>query len=289
MKHINLLCILVCVTLLGCESKYVGEAMMAVDTVILSDASVDSRGLSLDNDEIIPQNANNQPLVDKKIIKNGAIDIQTENVQKARNTIETLLKSNNTYIQDENYQNSDYNESIDMTIRVPNQNFDAFVTALTNNGIGKVTRKNISVQDVTETYTDVSIRLKNKQLYLEKYREFLRTAKTTADMLVVQEKIRNMEEEIESAEGKLRYIDDRVNYSTLTLLLYKLNPPRELQSDKNFFSRLCNSLLNGWDLLVSIVIGIVTVWPLCVVAFVIIWFIRKKHKKRKSRKLLTND
>ncbi|WP_435523582.1 DUF4349 domain-containing protein [Chryseobacterium indoltheticum] len=49
----------------------------------------------------------------------------------------------------------------------------------------------------------------------------LRSAKTTKDMLEIQENIRELEDEIDVAEGRLRFIDDRVNYSTLNLMLYK--------------------------------------------------------------------
>jgi hypothetical protein len=280
MKYIHFFVILfIFSTLLSCgrSSK---EASFSADYA--ADEVSESREIG--NNEIIPQNANNQDVANKKIVKNGDISIQVENVQKARNAVETLLKSNNAYVQDESYENSDYDERINLIIRIPNQNFDTLVNSLTNNGIGKITTKNIRVEDVTEEYTDISIRLKNKQLYLEKYREFLKSAKSTRDMLEVQEKVRNMEEEIESAEGKLRFIDDRVNYSALTLYLYKEKPPRELKSNTGFFPRLWNSLVNGWDLLEGIVIGVITVWPLWILAFVIVWLVRKYLKKRRISK-----
>ena len=85
-------------------------------------------------------------------------------------------------------------------------------------------RQYATTEDVTEDYYDTEIRLKNKELYLEKYRDFLEQAKTVKDMLEVQEKIRNMEEEIESAKGKLRFIDDKVNFSTLDINIYREKP-----------------------------------------------------------------
>jgi hypothetical protein len=40
--------------------------------------------------------------------------------------------------------------------------------------VGSVLSKNISSNDVTEEYTDVSIKLANKKIYLEKYRDMLK-------------------------------------------------------------------------------------------------------------------
>jgi hypothetical protein len=65
----------------------------------------------------------------------------------------------------------------------------------------------------------------------------LKSAKTTKDILEIQENIRELEDEIDVSEGRLRFIDDRVNYSTLNLSLYKEKVRTSTTSKIGFGSR----------------------------------------------------
>ncbi len=128
---------------------------------------------------------NNQPVINKKIIKSGLIEIQSENLQKSRKELDGILSKTKSYIQDEGFNNDYYREFFKIKVRVPSQHFDSLINLLSGKGIGIIRSKNISSSDVTEDYYDTEIRLKNKELYLEKYRDFLAQAKTVKDMLEV--------------------------------------------------------------------------------------------------------
>jgi hypothetical protein len=152
-----------------------------------------------------------------------------------------------------------------------------------SNGIGSVLSKNISSSDVTEEYTDISIKLGNKKIYLEKYREMLRSAKTTKDMLEIQENIRALEDEIDIAEGRLRFIDDRVNYSTLNLNLYKEKIRSSATSKIGFGSRFGDSVTEGWNSFVAFLLGIISLWPFFLLIPVVVFFWRKWRNRKKNR------
>ncbi|OBW42201.1 hypothetical protein AB670_01406 [Chryseobacterium sp. MOF25P] len=217
----------------------------------------------------------------KKIIKNGDLDIQVGDIKKAHQQVNEIVKSNNAYIQTERFNNTDIDEKHFFTIRVPHKNFDALINSFSN-GIGLVLSKNIASDDVTEEYTDVSIKLANKKIYLEKYRDMLRSAKTTKDMLEIQENIRELEDEIDVAEGRLRFIDDRVNYSTLNLMLYKEKVRNSATSKIGFGSRFGDSFTEGWNSFVAFFLGIISLWPffLLVPVVILIW---KKWRNRKKK------
>lgn len=217
----------------------------------------------------------------KKIIKNGDLDIQVGDIKKAHQQVNEIVKSNNAYIQTERFNNTDIDEKHFFTIRVPHKNFDALINSFSN-GIGLVLSKNIASDDVTEEYTDVSIKLANKKIYLEKYRDMLRSAKTTKDMLEIQENIRELEDEIDVAEGRLRFIDDSVNYSTLNLMLYKEKVRNSATSKIGFGSRFGDSFTEGWNSFVAFFLGIISLWPffLLVPVVILIW---KKWRNRKKK------
>lgn len=217
----------------------------------------------------------------KKIIKNGTMKVQVGDIKKTHKQVEDILKKNNAYIQNEQFQNTDTDDNLDLVIRVPHKNFDALVNSFSN-GIGSVLSKNISSDDVTEEYTDVSIRLANKKIYLEKYRDMLRSASTTKDMLEIQEKIRALEDEIDIAESRLRFIDDRVNYSTLNLGLYREKIRSSATSKIGFGSRFGDSVTEGWNSFVSFLLGIISFWPFFLLIPIIV-FLWRKRKSGKAK------
>ncbi|MFY1046565.1 DUF4349 domain-containing protein [Chryseobacterium sp. GP-SGM7] len=234
--------------------------------------------------EISEQNSTSQKgnIISKKVIKNGDIEIQVGDIKKAQNQVSEILKKNKAYIQSERFNNNDISENLNLTIRVPHQNFDTLINSFSD-GVGSVLSKNVSSDDVTEEYTDVSIKLENKKIYLEKYRDMLRSTKTTKDMLEIQENIRELEDEIDVSEGRLRFIDDRVNYSTLNLVLYKEKVRSSATSNIGFGSRFGDSFTEGWNSFVAFFLGIISLWPffLLIPFIIMIW---KKWRKRSIKK-----
>ncbi|MGK6341566.1 DUF4349 domain-containing protein [Chryseobacterium sp. DT-3] len=220
--------------------------------------------------------------ISKKIIKNGNMKIQVGDIKKAQNQVADILKKNNAYIQTEQFQNTDMDDNLDLVIRVAHKNFDALINSFSD-GVGSVLSKNISSDDVTEEYTDVSIKLTNKKIYLEKYRDMLRSASTTKDMIEIQETIRELEDEIDVAEGRLRFIDDRVNYSTLNLSLYKEKVRSSATSKIGFGSRFADSVTEGWNSFMSFLLGIISLWPFLLFIPIIIFLWRKWKSGRTTK------
>ena len=246
---------------------------------------VDSAAATVDADVNFPDKTKpeNQTGISKKIIKNGDMMIDVADIKSAQEKVQSLVKSNKGYIQNENYSNDERETTVSMEIRIPNQNFDGLINSFSD-GIGSITQKNIRVEDVTEEYTDVSIRLKNKLTYLEKYRDLLKRSASTKDLLEIQEKIRGLEEEIESSEGRLRFIDDQVNYSTLNLTLTKEKPRNTVTSKIGFGSRFVDSIANGWNIFVNFILSIVSFWPFLLLIPLVIFLFKKWRKNRKSKK-----
>jgi hypothetical protein len=255
------------------------DKMISVDSTAVSYAAQPSQEPISENK--IQSLTQKIDTISKKIIKNGEMRIQVGDIKKSQNQIDEIIKNNQAYIQKEEFQNTDTDENLYITIRVPHKNFDALVNSFSN-GMGSVLSKNISSDDVTEEYTDVSIKLANKKIYLEKYRDMLKSAATTKDMLEIQENIRELEDEIDVSEGRLRFIDDRVNYSTLNLSLYKEKIRSSATSKIGFGSRFGDSVTEGWNSFVAFFLGIISLWPffLLIPVFIFLW---RKWRGRKKK------
>jgi hypothetical protein len=222
----------------------------------------------------------------KKIIKDGSMNIQTANIDKGKKSLDELLKKYNAYYESEELKNEQTRVSYILKIRIPSELFEQLMAALENQG-DEVTSKSINVRDVTEEYQDIEARLANKREYLIRYKEILHKASTIKDILEVEENIRVLQEEIESKEGRLKYLNDQISLSTLDIFLYK-DKDYVHKEDKNvnFTERLKTSLSEGWSSVVSFVLWVIANWPVLILiiflSFVARRYIKKWMSKRKE-------
>ncbi|WP_243348849.1 DUF4349 domain-containing protein [Parabacteroides sp. FAFU027] len=219
----------------------------------------------------------------KKIIKDGEISICVKDIYEAKKQVDGQLRKFHAYYENESLTNNKTDQSYDLKIRIPSQLFEKFIGNL-ENGTGDVTKKSITARDVTDEYIDVEARLKNKKLYLEKYTELLSKAGNIKDILALQEKIRLIQEEIESKEGRLKYLNDQINYSTLDLTLFidTDKTPTAVESN-SFLYRLKSALTGGWKAFVSAIIGLINLWPFIIILVGLIMIFRRYRKRKRAK------
>jgi len=222
-----------------------------------------------------------QEEVRKKIIKDGRLAILVSELEKTKSRIDILVKNNGGYYANESFNNSDWESSFNLKIRVPFTNFEKLINDI-ETGDGEIQYKEIEARDVTDQFIDLETRLENKRNYLIRYNDLLKQAKNVNEILEIEEKIRGLEEEIESTTGRLKYLSDLVDYSTLDLTIskkkeFKYNP---VNRDK-FSERIKQSLSKGWYGFVDFMLFIIKIWPFWILVTLIIYFWRKLKKKKK--------
>jgi len=230
------------------------------------------------------KNANKSSSIEKKIIKDGDISIKTNDIAVAKQRIDNLVKNLNAYYEQENLRNR-YNEiSYDLTIRVPAENFEKLLSSIEQSK-DEIKSKNIRTRDVTEEFVDLSTRLSSKKDYLKQYTVLLSKATKIKEILEIQEKIRNLQEEIESTEGRLRYLNDQVTFSTLSINLYKEIEYvyKPAQKDR-FTERAKSGLGTGWDIIVGIVVFLINIWSVLLLLILGFFFVRWRVRKRKGKR-----
>jgi len=268
----------------GNKSSEMKAESASVQELALEDASVDNMqklGSNADRSNA-PVNNNLETSIPNtvKIIKRGNISLESKKITESKKNLDALLKNFNAYYEQETTNNSNDFTSYNLTIRVPVNSFDNLLTAL-ESGQDKLTEKNISAEDVSIQYYDISSRLKSKRAYLERYQAMVSSAKNVKDLLEIQEQIRQLQEEIDSNEGILRNLSNQVNYSTLTVNLFEYQANLPMGSN-SFWVKIKDSLIFGWNMIQTIVLGIIGLWPIWIVAIVAIAIIRKLRRKRKA-------
>ena len=218
----------------------------------------------------------NEPIEQKqsKIIKNGQMNIEVDDISIAKHQIDTLLSKYQAYYGNEQFDKSSYQSTYSLIIRVPSKNFEKLISDIESNK-GDIKSKNINANDVTESYYDIVTRLENKRAYLKQYQVLLKKANSIKDILEVQEKIRRLSEEIDSAVGRLKYMDSQVDFSTLTLQIYQQFERKFEPRKRHFWSQISRSFKNGFEGFLDFILGIVSIWPFILILLGV-WFFRKR-------------
>lgn len=229
--------------------------------------------------------SNNAVIDKKKIIKDGSISIKTNDIVVCKKGVEALVKQLGGYFDSELLENEDQVITYDLRARIPAQHFDRMLTGL-ERGKDEIKSKNIQARDVTAEYMDVVTRLTNKKSYLKRYKELLIKASTVRDILAIEEQIRNIQEEIESREGQLKYLNDQVTFSTLDINLFKVKEyVYKPKTQDKFSERMKDAFSNGWRTVVGFVVWLFGIWPFILMVLALIYGIKwRRHYVKKSIK-----
>ncbi len=221
-----------------------------------------------------------QPNNRKMIIKNGSLEFEVKDVAAHKRKVDVILKKFKGYYSNETLNKNDYRYDFTLTARIPSDSFDSFTDELIKAG-GTLTRQDVNSNDVTGEYRDLDLRLSNKMAYLERYRAILKQANKISDILEVEEKIRVIEEEVESVKGRMKYLNDQVGFSTLNINLFQLNET-PMKPNDGFFSRLWQSIVGGWSGLTEFILIFVMLWPFVIIAALVFYVILKWRRRTKK-------
>ena len=111
------------------------------------------------------------------------------------------------------------NTSGSVTVRVPVQDFEEFLTGVGE--IGTIVKRDVGSTDVTAEFTDLESRLRHLQALERFYLGLLDRAEDVRDAIAVQQQVEGIQSEIEKIQGRLNVLDDRTTYSTLTVELFE--------------------------------------------------------------------
>lgn len=213
--------------------------------------------------------------IGQQIIREGQVVFETSDLKKTKTWIESLVRQHNAYLSlDEQNKGPDRIEQR-MTVRIPADRFDAFVADL-EKGVSKFDNKSITATDVTEEFIDISQRLRVKKETEERYIALLAKARSVQDVLETEKYIGQVRAEIESLEGRLKYLHNRIGLSTLNINFYQLKPEAQ-----EFTSRLGLSFSQGWNNFLFFLLGVISLWPFLIAGAVTIAVVRFLWSLRK--------
>ena len=168
--------------------------------------------------------------------------------------------------------------------RIPVNQFDSFLDSVSILGIPENRRQ--TAQDVTEEFVDLEARIANKKRLEERIVELLKdSSDKIKDVIEVERELARVRGEIEQMEGRLRYLTNRTELTTVTISAREVReyvPPEALKFVGRVAQAWGNSLLSLKVLGENVAVTLVYTFPWLLVLGIVlappIWYVRKNNR-----------
>lgn len=232
----------------------------------------------------------------EKIIYQGSATIETTDFDKTLADLDAMIASyhgfvERTDISGQSYESSYYKRAslrrAEYTIRVPKTAFMDMKTGLES--LGYVTNTNYWTENVTARYMDIESRLATYRAEETSLLAMMEKAEAVEDMILIESRLSEVRYEIESLTSSLRYYQNQVDYSTLTLSIREVTKiVEETEVPVTYWDEIKESFRNGWDFTVDALGGfgkaIVTLIPILVIPAIIVVVVIVLVRRRNSRR-----
>lgn len=280
MKKLFLLLFMLSI-IISCDDKKSNDIDYVYDSVVVvEEAEVDAnykRAKFKTTPAPLANRIDSDLVLERKFIKNGRVVFKTGSISKTKVSITKLVKDYKGYVSSERASKNDKRINQYLTVRIPAVQFDSFLKKLSK-GVKEYDEKSINVSDVTERFYDLTSRLKNKKQLERRYLQVLNKAKTVKEILDVEREIGKLREDIESAEGKLKYLSSQISLSTFNITFYK-EIKKEVEETNSFFE----AFESGIEAIKDFILYLISIWPFVIIAFISYLVIRRRIKRKKFK------
>lgn len=237
----------------------------------------------------------------QKLIKTVSMNMETKEFDSLLESIRSKAEELGGYIESSDISGSSYYSMYEsrrgwMTIRIPSDKLDGFVTVVSE--LGNVTGKSESIEDITLEYVDVESHKKALETEQTRLLELLEQAESMEDILTIESRLSQVRYELQAYGSKLRIFDNQVSYSTVDIDIREVERVMPVVEKLTFFEEISYRLTdNFYDIgqgLRSFAIWFISslpylvIWALVIVLLVrlvrkLIWkkpFFRKKKKEQ---------
>jgi len=103
-----------------------------------------------------------------------------------------------------------------INFRVPAERFEEALDTI-KAGAGEITSENVSGQDVTGDYTDLSSQLRNWEAAEKELQEIMENSRDTEDVIQVYNELARVRENIEIIKGRMKYYEQSAAMSLISV------------------------------------------------------------------------
>ena len=221
-----------------------------------------------------------------KVIKTASLSLVVENVDNAVKQITSQTSGFGGFIQNSSVTENNIGQKFGiLTLRVPASNFETLVSQIKS--LAKlVEREDISGKEVTEEFVDLQADLTHNQAVEAQYLELLKRAEKVEEIIAVRDKLDQVQAEIERIKGRLRYLENQTEMSTITISL-KTEPSITIPAEKwqpiaiikQSFQRMIVILQNFVNFLIALAFFLISAIPYILLIILFYWLGKKIWRK----------
>ena len=150
----------------------------------------------------------------QKLIWRARLTLEVNNIQQAVSRVKSIVAESNGYIET---QRDSGDDNASLTVRIPAETLSPTLKAL--EGLGWITSRTVSSEDVTESYVDLDSRLKNLVSLRDRLRELLEKAEKVEDILSIEKELSRVQSDIDSMQARFNALKGRIDYTSITVTL----------------------------------------------------------------------
>ncbi len=222
----------------------------------------------------------------QKIIRTATLTIATKQYDDCLDALRALCQEtggNVTYLSEDSGAGGLRRASV--SLRVPADKLDGFLDGAA--AVGRVTHREETASDVTESYQDTQARLETQEALMARLQAMMTDTASLSDLLALESKIAETQYTIDSLRDSLNRTDRRVDYTTVDVTVREeTSAAGAADSERPLTERLKSGVAAGWgafvDFLEDAAVFLTAALPfLAVVALAwgIVHMARKKKKK----------
>lgn len=159
------------------------------------------------------------PVAERKVIRSGDMTFEVDSFDSTVTTLTKIVNEEGGFVattDSDKLANGKVKGTI--VLRVPPDRLDTLVLKL--RGVGDLKSQKINAQDITKQYTDLQSELRAARAMEDRLLEIIKTGKgEVKDLLEAEKQLGVWREKIEQVEGEIRYDDNLVSLSTLSVTL----------------------------------------------------------------------
>lgn len=297
-RFLTLLTLVLALSLVFCSCGARTNTSISLDKgadIYYSTGGTKNESMSYDSDYATSEDTVNveNDLASRKIIKNAEMTVQTKTFDAFVEELNKKINSLGGYVQSSSVHGNSYsasgNRSAQYTVRIPAESLEEFKNGVSS--LGNVTYYNESVKDVTTSYVDTESRIKALETEQTTLLELLTKSENLDAILKVQERLSEVNYQLESYKSQLRTYDSLISYSTIKIDVCEVERVTTIPSKQTLWQRISNDfgnnikdiLTGAGDIFVWLVGSVPYLVLLAIPTVVIIVLIRHNIKKRKKK------
>jgi hypothetical protein len=162
----------------------------------------------------------------RQLIYTATVELEVDDYDRARSALTAAARERGGFVSNANERRHTATggnfTTGTVTYRVPADEYESFLATV--NETGTVVSSQQNTEDVTDQVVDLEARLRTLRAQRDRLRELYDQANDTEDVLAVEERLAEVQTEIERAEARLASLERQVALSTVTVEIREPRP-----------------------------------------------------------------